>query len=381
MKKMRKTGYKTKKGNEKMKKRIGLLGTVSILILLLCSCGRANGDAQKAKTPDGSGIIEEVSPSPGGENANAEGVNVLTGMPLSAEEANQRPVAVMLNNIKVALPQYGVSKADLIYEAPAEGGITRMLGVFQSVKDVGKIGSVRSTRLYYLELVQGLDAILFHAGGSEEAYNAISSRGITALDCVRGPYMNSIFWRDKDRIKNAGFEHSVFTSGEAIQKGLASLDIRKTHEEGYTYPLQFAEDGAPQNGTPAQEISVQFSNYKTGVFTYDASQKAYLVSQYGKPYVDGENNQQVAVKNVLVLYTSISHIPGDNAGRLKITLTGSGSGLYACDGKAEEIVWTKDSADSPFEYTYKDGTAVTFRKGNSYINIVNKDAAVSVSES
>ena len=319
-------------------------------------------------------MIIEVSGDPSGK------VNVLTGLPIAEEEADQRPVAVMLNNIKVALPQYGVSKADLIYEVVAEGGITRMLGVFQSVDGVGQIGSVRSTRLYYLDLVQGLDAILFHAGGSEEAYRAISSRGITALDCVRGPYMNSVFWRDKDRIKSAGYEHSVFTSGENIQTVLDTLDVRKTHEDGYEYPIQFAEDGTPKDGTPAKEISVKFSNYKTGLFTYDAGSRNYLVSEYGKPYVDGETDQQVEVKNVLVLYTKISKISGDDAGRLKVTLTGSGSGLYACNGQVQEIVWTKNSADSPFVYTYQDGTAVTFEKGNSYINIVDKNADVSVTE-
>lgn len=362
-----------------MKKGIGLLGAISILILLLCSCGRTGEEVQRSPVPEGNNVITEVSDDPSGENTDT-GVNVLTGMPIAAGEVNQRPIAVMLNNIKVALPQYGVSKADLIYEVPAEGGITRMLGVFQSVEDVGQIGSVRSTRLYYLELVQGLDAILFHAGGSEEAYRAISSRGITALDCVRGPYMNSVFWRDKDRIKSAGYEHSVFTSGENIQKVLATLDVRKTHDAGYEYPVQFGEDGTPKDGTPAKEISVKFSNYKTGVFTYDSDSKTYLVSEYGKPYVDGETNQQVDVKNVLVLYTNISQIAGDTAGRLKVTLTGSGSGLYASNGKVQEIVWTKDSADSPFVYTYQNGTAVTFEKGNSYINIVNKNAAVSVTE-
>lgn len=93
-------------------------------------------------------------------------VNPLTGEGCAQDIAQKRPVAVMLNNLKKALPQLGVSQADIIYEAPAEGGITRMLAVFQSVEEVGNIGSVRSARDYYVSLAMGHDALYLHAGGS-----------------------------------------------------------------------------------------------------------------------------------------------------------------------------------------------------------------------
>ena len=96
--------------------------------------------------------------------------------------ANARPVAIMLNNLKKALPQLGVSQADLIYELPAEGGITRMMAVFQSVEGVGDLGSVRSARDYYVSLARGHDAVFLHAGGSPQAYSAIKNMGVTALD-------------------------------------------------------------------------------------------------------------------------------------------------------------------------------------------------------
>ena len=92
-------------------------------------------------------------------------VNPLTGEGCARDIAQKRPVAVMLNNLKKALPQLGVSQADIIYEAPAEGGITRMLAVFQSVEEVGNIGSVRSARDYYVSLAMGHDALYLHAGG------------------------------------------------------------------------------------------------------------------------------------------------------------------------------------------------------------------------
>ena len=112
-------------------------------------------------------------------------VNPLTGEGCARDIAQKRPVAVMLNNLKKALPQLGVSQADIIYEAPAEGGITRMLAVFQSVEEVGNIGSVRSARDYYVSLAMGHDALYLHAGGSPGAYAAIKNWGAAASKLQR----------------------------------------------------------------------------------------------------------------------------------------------------------------------------------------------------
>ena len=88
----------------------------------------------------------------------------LTGVGMDEDLSRLRPVAVMINDLKAAQPQLGVSQADIIYEMPAEGGITRMVALFQSLDGVGNLGSIRSTRAYYLELALGHDALLVHAG-------------------------------------------------------------------------------------------------------------------------------------------------------------------------------------------------------------------------
>ena len=153
-------------------------------------------------------------------------VNPLTGEGCARDIAQKRPVAVMLNNLKKALPQLGVSQADIIYEAPAEGGITRMLAVFQSVEEVGNIGSVRSARDYYVSLAMGHDALYLHAGGSPGAYAAIKNWGAAAFDCVNGPYEGTLFWRDKERRKSMGMEHSVLTSGPTITELMPTYSYR-----------------------------------------------------------------------------------------------------------------------------------------------------------
>lgn len=363
------------------KRFLSLLAGVLAAVTLLSACGSnppasscAPGDVSISLEPSVS-VLAPVEPDP-------LYTNPLTGEGTQVDLSANRPVAIMLNNLKKALPQCGISQADLIYEVPAEGGITRMMAVFQSLDDVASLGSVRSSRPYYVELAAGLDAIYIHAGGSDDAYSAIKKYGVFNIDGVNGPYGGTMFYRDAQRKKNAGYEHSLFTSGERIENLLSgSLSkMRQTHKEGYSLPLAFAKDGTPANSQQASTLSVKYSYYKTGLFTYDPERAAYLVSQQvdGKdgPYKDGNNDQQVAVTNVLVLHTDINLIKGDSAGRLTVRLTGSGSGYYACGGQYIPITWSKDSATAPLRFATADGLPLTLGVGKTYINIVDTDAAV-----
>lgn len=354
-------------------KRIASLALILCLLLTACSGGKKQESETVTQTPAPTSSATEPSlssePSPtSAQEEDLKGVNPLTGLKIDEALVSNRPVAVMMNNLKKALPMYGVSSADIIYEAPAEGGITRMLAVWQDASKVPRIGSVRSTRAYYLDLAQGLDAILLHAGGSPEAYAEIPKRGVTALDCVNGGWEGTLFWRDKDRIKNAGFEHSVFTSGERISAALLKVK-RVAHADGYGNALRFTDNAAPKDGESAKTVTLKYSDYKTGVFEYDEKSGLYAVCEYGKPYVDGEDGSQVSVKNVLVLLAGVSSVKGDTAGRLRIDLVGSGKGYYACGGKYIPIKWSKKSYSDPFVYTKADGSPLELSRGTSYINI------------
>jgi len=373
-----------------MKRRIVLILAVFALLLSACSKGSVdNQEPQETEqnTPKPSPTVVQPEPTPEvvptqepeeEPEEKEPSVNPLTGLPMEEEYVNDRPVAVMINNLKAALPQQGVSQADIIYEVLAEGGITRMLGVYQSVEGVGKIGSVRSARTYYLELALGHDAVFLHAGGSPDAYDKIKAWDVTALDCVNGPYEGSLFWRDSGRLAMMSREHTVVTSGEKILQLFPNYNFRKEHEESYSYDVLFAEKGTPANGTDAAVITVPFSNYKTGVFTYDKTLGKYLVEEFGSPYVDGNTGKQVSVTNVLVLKTGCSMIPGDDAGRISVDLS-QGEGWFACGGKILPIRWSKAGVNSPLVYTTLDGQPLTLGAGNSYVNIIPLDNEITVS--
>ena len=361
-----------------------LLPLCLALALSLAACGAPTAEVSPAPEHSLPAVVTPTPvPTPTPEPEYTGPRNPLTGLPLQEEYVGRRPVAIMLNNLKQALPQLGVSDADIIYECLAEGGITRMLGVYQDPSQAGTIGSIRSSRTYYLELALGHDAVYIHAGGSPDAYDKIKAWGVTALDGVNGPYCGSspgsnLMWRDAGRRRSLGYEHSVITTGETIVQKFDSYSFRKDHPEGYDPGLHFAEDGTPSGGRPAETITVPFSNVKTGVFTYDDANGRYLIEEYGAPYVDGNTGAQVGVTNVLILKTRCSGIAGDNKGRITVDLTSGGTGYFACGGQLIEICWSKDGRNSPLRYTAPDGTPITLGRGSSYVNIVPLDCAVQI---
>jgi len=365
-----------------MKRLIALLFCL-LALSFICACGAketadttsptAQPDAQNPESSPAPGTDPDETQQPDDPDSAVEQYtgprNPLTGLPVEEDISAKRPYAIMLNNLREALPQHSISKADIIYEVLAEGGITRMVGVFQDISDVGIIGSVRSTRAYYLDIAQGHDAILIHAGGSEQAYSEISARGVTDVDGVRGDYYG-LFYRDQARMQSAGTEHSLFTSSDLIKEHVLTRDLRFGHSEDYEYIMSFSDDGTPAGGMNAGNIVIEYSPYKTGMFEYDAQTGQYLVSEYGQPYIDGNTQEQIGVTNVLILQAPTRNIPGDTAGRLEVDLVGEGSGYFACGGKYIEIVWHKAGYTSPFTYTLPDGSELILGRGTSYINIV-----------
>lgn len=367
-------------------KRIILI--VLALAMLFASCGEAETAESDTPTPSPSQTATPTpkptptpTPSPTPEPTPDGSINPLSGLRLEGDaDASARPVAVMINNIKQALPQYGTSAADIVYEVVAEGGITRLVAVYQDVSDVGTIGSIRSTRPYYLDIAGGHDAILFHAGGSEEAYRLIKSRQMAAVDNVRmGGNPGNTFYIDNARKKQNGYEHSTMTTGERIADYLDRTSYRTEHEDGYEPGLVFEEGYTPQ-GEDALTARVFFSKYKQAELEYDADSGRYLVEQYGKAHVDAENGEQLAFENVIVLYTDISAIAGDTAGRMEVDLVGGGDGVLLCGGKSVPIEWKKDAWDAPFSYLDADGSAQTLRSGRTYVCVVSGADRLTVGE-
>ncbi|MCD8007616.1 MAG: DUF3048 domain-containing protein [Clostridiales bacterium] len=371
-----------------MKKLLSLL-LVLAMALALVGCATAQAEepeeSAEASVVEEEPVVEEDESEPEEEAFDWSYINPLTGETTEEDISNNRPIAIMLNNIKQALPQYGNSQADVYYEVPEEGGITRIMALYQDVTDVGAIGSIRSTRPYYVRLAVAADSILVHAGGSTAAYNVIKDYmykyGLVDLDFLsKGTRTADIFYRDSGRLASGyASEHTLFTTSDNIQTYLEehSDEIRLEHKEDYEYVHYFVEDGAPVNGDTAETIDVSFSGYKGTTFTYDSEAGNYKVSEFDSAYVDGTTGSQVSVENVVVIQTKIEAL-NDAKNHVAVYLTGTGSGYFACNGKYEKITWVKEKAKYTYQFYDEEGNVVDLGVGKTYVCIVGTERDITV---
>lgn len=353
-----------------MKRKIICAALAAAMLLSLAACGTL--------PPEQSGLPEPVSdvtpppsstpsPTPEPTPTPLPYTNPLSGEPMEEDISENRPYAVMINNIQQALPQCGVSQAEIVYEIPAEGGVTRMMAIFTDISDVKKIGSLRSIRPYYADVGISYDAIVVHAGGSEESYTEMSGYDVDHLDGVLRTYVEGAFYRDPDRMYY-GIEHSLFCIGEKLIDAAEGEGFSLTHEDGaYDYGLSFSEDAAEQCTDEALYAEIGYNSFKTTSFEYNNNNGLYYAFEYGSEYVDDDAGVQMTFKNLLFLTTDVSVI--DSAGRLRVRTTGTGEGWFVCGGKCVEITWERESNTDPFRYYLKDGTPLELGVGTTYVGI------------
>ncbi len=348
----------------------------AVMVLSATACGKG-----KVEVPEESGgetDLELVGDDTNGnfeiefEELEPEIINPLTGLEATNDRDGKRPVSVMLNNIYEALPQVGISKADVLFECLAEGSITRLLGVFNDCTDAGVIGSIRSSRPYYLDFAQMFDAVYVHAGGSEDAYSQIASRGIDHIDGVRGGGDSlGIFYRDPERLKTMNLEHTMMTQGENILYTIENNKYRTDLREGFEYPFEFAPYGesAEIGGESATHVYLPISNYQQVDYIYDEEDKLYYRYQYnGKKHIDGGNGEQLSFTNIIVVFCET--YPYDSYGRLKVTTVGSGEGYLISEGKYKAIKWSRDDQDGNLTLTdAESGEKIIINRGKTFINV------------
>ncbi len=361
-----------------MKKKIVYALTAAMMIgAIYCGSSTAVSASTEAAKPASGAEQAASSAETAADGQTEENVyrNPLTGEITETDISNKRPIIAMLNSIHQALPQSGNSSADMLFEVPEEGGITRVMAVYQDPTDVGNIGTIRSTRQYYVYLTMGLDGLMAHAGTGIYAQEVLDNEDYFTLDFMK---ISSIYWRDDWRKNNIATEHSLYTSSENIQEYLDSHeDIRTEHEEEFVSPYTFTEDATPAEGEDANRIEVTFSDYKKTEFDYDKESGEYLVSFFDdEPYMDENTDTQVSVKNVIVLPTVQED--QDDGQHQKFDLS-EGIAYFACNGKYEQISWHKGEMYDPLVFTKADGSQLDLNVGQTYVCILDDDQPISFS--
>lgn len=288
----------------------------------------------------------------------------LTGEWVDEAIGTRRPVAVMLNNIIDAVPQSGIEQAGVVYEAPVEGALTRLMGIFEDYDNLDKIGSVRSCRLYYIYFAKEFDAVYTHFGQAIYAESLLNS---SKVDNLNGLQLDgSCFYRTKDRVA----PHNAYIGAEGIAKGIEKYGYRTEYEEGFEKHYQFNQDSSTEvelkDGQTANKVAPGYAVNKPW-FEYNEDDKLYYRFQYGDKQIDDLTGNQLAYKNIIMQVVDYYDY-GD--GYLYITTTGSGSGKYITNGKAVDITWKKDEEFGITRYYDAQGKEITLNTGKTWVCII-----------
>lgn len=279
-----------------------------------------------------------------------------------------RPIAVMINNHNQARPYHsGLQDAYLVYEMIVEGGITRMMALFKD-QTTSRIGSVRSSRHYYLDYALENDAIYVHFGWSPQAERDMKLLGVNNIN---GLY-DSAFWRDYNLPIN--YEHKAVTNMENISNLINQKGYRKTYNSNnveeellLNYSIDEVNINSSEDSVIANNISVPYSYYMTSSYVYDAVNKYYLRYANGVEHKDYMTGLQYHFKNVIIV--NVENYTIDSYGRQGLNNIGTGSGYYITNGYARPITWEKMSRESKTTYRYLDGNEITLNDGNTFIQI------------
>lgn len=355
---MKKTGFYIK----------GLINLILVVSLLLCGCGSDSDETTKKEKESGKEVTNQESGEgtttmPETEPVNPEDLmySYLTGEPVNKAIGNRRPVAIAYNNIKDAVPQTGISRADVVIEAQVEGGITRLLGIMENYDDLEKIGSVRSARPHYIYESLEFDAIYVHFGQCAYALDLIN-QGI--INNINGYFGQGNFYRTTDRVA----PHNAYTSGAGLNQSISSL-YRTNYVEGYTGHYNFAEYGTTidlADGVDANNIRCGFK-YNSAGFTYNAEDQLYYRNQFGEAQIDDLTGQQLSYTNVILQYCNWSYY-SDNY-RVKYDLNSGGGGKFITRGKAIDVTWSKGE-DGITHYYDGSGNEITLNTGKTWVCLV-----------
>jgi hypothetical protein len=293
----------------------------------------------------------------------------LTGQQVSATAAAQPVVGVMIENLYPdARPQSGLSQAGVVYQALAEGGITRFLAIFQEPLPTS-IGPVRSLRPYYLDWGLEYNIPVTHAGGSEPALAEIKPLGLKNIDALA--YDGSYFFRTSDRAA----PHNLYTNNADLSALVAKLGWATAP----TFTPLMRKVDAPLATASHTKIDITFgtmAEYNVE-WQYDATDNDYLFFQGGTAQDDRNTNLQITSKNIVVEFTPTSYTTqSDGKPETDINLIGSGKALVFEDGDAITATWSKASNSAQTVITDSTGAPVKFNAGNTWYEVVPTGSAV-----
>ena len=370
------------------KKAVSLLLAAAMLTMTVTACGK-NTQEPAAEEPAETIFEEattEVSQEPEPENVEEtdepfvlpEGMyfSELTGEPISEEIKDQRPIAAMVDNESIALPHYGTSEAEVVYElmnSTKNDRITRLMCVVKDWGSIEQLGSIRSTRPTNIMLAAEWNAVLCHDGGPY--YN----------DQYFSQPWSAHFSGTFSRINNGkASEFTEYIVNGDLDNNFDSYAGRAGYETTYN---EYANEGSHFNFVPyGEEIELDekysrsYQAFKVSLpFTHNGSQliynpetKMYEYYEYGDRHEDAEDDEPLAFKNVLLQCCSFAQL--DENGYRIYNCIGSGQNAwYLTNGIAKDVTWVKTSETDVTRFYDETGEELQINTGKTYIGLIPDD--------
>ncbi|MBE5829133.1 MAG: DUF3048 domain-containing protein [Butyrivibrio sp.] len=370
------------------KKAASLFLAAAMLTMTVTACGKGSEEPAPEESSDTifEEATQEVSQEPEPDSTEEsdepyvlpEGMyfSELTGEPISEEIKDQRPIAAMVDNESIALPHYGTSEADVVYElmnSTKNDRITRLMCVVKDWGSIEQLGSIRSTRPTNIMLAAEWNAVLCHDGGPY--YN----------DQYFSQPWSAHFSGTFSRINNGkASEFTEYIVNGDLDNNFDSYAGRAGYETTYN---EYANEGSHFNFVPyGEEIELDekysrsYQAFKVSLpFTHNGSQliynpetKMYEYYEYGDRHEDAEDDEPLAFKNVLLQCCSFAQL--DENGYLIYNCIGSGQNAwYLTNGIAKDVTWVKTSETDVTRFYDETGEELQINTGKTYIGLIPDD--------
>ena len=315
----------------------------------------------------------------------------------------RRPLLVMIENHLDSRPQSGLSKADVVYEAVAEGAITRLMAVFYCGNTVYSlagdydVGPVRSARTYFLDWASEYSdyPLYVHVGGAHcnaavlggpcvtdkraqaleqiQAYGWLNKETRSDLNQFSLDYR--VCRREPDRVgRPVATEHSMYCSTNALWATAEKRGLTKVNYKNVSWDKNFRswlfKDDSSSSGSVSPEFEFWRDYKQYGVkWEYDKALNAYKRSNGGEPHLDFNTKEQITAKNVVVQFT-VEKGPVDELKHILYTTTGSGQALIFQDGLVVEGKWSKASRTGRTIFSDARGKEIKFNRGPIWVEIL-----------
>jgi len=348
-----------------------IIGAVSYAVAGYIDQQRRPVDQQTVVTGNGGPSPVVTSPTASPTPTPTTAYALLDGVSVPATAYNMHPLAVMIENHPDARPQAGLGSANLVYEAIAEGGITRFEAVFRDPSQAVRVGPIRSARTYFVNFARELNAFYAHAGGNRDALDLIPATNTLDLD---GLVIGSpTFVRDYSR--GVASEHTLYSSTDKLWQLALSRGWSKTAD--FT-PWKY-QDSVPSNLPASQTVGVAVSSDQTYQvrWQYDTASNTYLRPMAGQPHRDANTGEQIRVSNIIL--QTVNRTPTTTRigeqGWIYDTRDTSGPVVVIRNGVAVQGTWSQ-SGNARTIFKDASGNEIPLARGTTWVHIIHPDSLV-----